>query len=49
MGLAFGPLIGIVLGLLMDNIGLALALGIPFGPIAGLPWPTLTGKQEEPD
>lgn len=49
MGLAFGPLIGIVLGILIDNIGLGLALGIPLGLVAGVLWPTLSGKQQEPD
>ena len=49
MGIAFGPLIGVILGLLIDNMGLGLAFGIPIGMIIGLLWPALSGKQRHPE
>ena len=51
MGIAFGPLIGGILGLLINNMGLELAFGIPIGMFIGLLWPALSPKKrnsEEP-
>jgi len=38
MGIAFGPLLGFVLGVATDNIGMGLTIGMVLGPALGIAW-----------